>query len=64
MQIKLYNMLYKNKDMVNLLNEPEEVMKHRTELNRQIKVMREAQKIIRRDPEYVIIYIIKLVLCL
>lgn len=34
-----------------MLNEPESVMIRRKELTDQIKVMREAQKIIRRDPD-------------
>ena len=51
MQIKLYNQLYKNNDLIQSLNEPEEIMRQRMELNHQIKVMREAQKIIRRDPD-------------
>lgn len=51
MQIKLYNSLYKSDAMISLLNEPEEVTRLRIELNNQIKVMKDAQKIIRRDPE-------------
>ena len=51
MQITLYNMLYKSREIVNVLNEPESVMIRRKELVNQIKVLREAQKIIRRDPD-------------
>lgn len=51
MQIKLYNSLYKSDAMINLLSEPEEVTRLRIELNNQIKVMKDAQRIIRRDPE-------------
>ncbi|MCQ2973164.1 MAG: hypothetical protein MJ209_07905, partial [archaeon] len=51
MQIKLYNKLNKAKEMADLLNEPESVTQRRKELNDMIKVMRNAQKIIRRDPD-------------
>ena len=44
-------MLYKSREIVNVLNEPESVMIRRKELVNQIKVLREAQKIIRRDPD-------------
>ena len=51
MQLKLYNKLYNAKEMTDLLNEPESVAERRKELNDMIKVMRNAQKIIRRDPD-------------
>lgn len=51
MQLELYNMLNKTSDVVSSLNEPEEVTYKRKKLNDQIKVMRDAQKIIRRDPD-------------
>ena len=51
MQIKLYNQLYKNNDLIQSLNEPEEIMRQRMELNHQIKVMRDAQRVIKKDPE-------------
>lgn len=51
MQIKLYNKLYNAREMTDLLNEPESVAERRKELNEMIKVMRNAQKIIRRDPD-------------
>ena len=51
MQMRLYNMLYKSREIVNVLNEPESVTIRRKELNDQIKVMKEAQKIIRKDPD-------------
>ena len=51
MQITLYNMLYKSQEVVNVLNEPESVMIRRKELTEQIKVLRDAQRIIRRDPD-------------
>ena len=51
MQLKLYNKLYNAKEMTDLLNEPESVAERRKELNDMIKVMKNAQKIIRRDPD-------------
>jgi hypothetical protein len=51
MQIQLYNQLYKSTDMVNVLNEPESIARQREELHKRIKIMKDAQKIIRRDPE-------------
>ena len=44
-------MLYKSQEVVNVLNEPESVMIRRKELTEQIKVLRDAQRIIRRDPD-------------
>ena len=51
MQLQLYNQLYKSAEMVNVLSEPESITRQREELNSRIKIMKEAQKIIRRDPE-------------
>ena len=51
MQIKLYNELYKANDLIRSLDEPESVVRQREELTRQIKVMKDAQKVIKRDPE-------------
>ena len=51
MQLKLYNKLYEARDITDLLSEPESVAERRKELNDMIKVMRNAQKIIRRDPD-------------
>ena len=51
MQIKLYNKLYNAREMTDLLNEPESVAERRKELTALIKVMKNAQKIIRRDPD-------------
>jgi dynamin 1-like protein len=51
MQLKLYNKLYNAREMTDLLNEPESVAERRKELNDMIKVLRNAQKIIRRDPD-------------
>ena len=46
MKMKLYQMLYNDKSMVSVLNEPEGIKRQRIELNRQIKVMRDAKKLI------------------
>ena len=51
MQLKLYNKLYNAREMTDLLSEPESVAERRKELNDMIKVMRNAQKILRRDPD-------------
>ena len=51
MQLKLYNKLYNAREMTDLLSEPESVSERRKELNDMIKVMRNAQKILRRDPD-------------
>ena len=51
MQVKLYNKLYNAKELTDLLNEPENIAERRKELNDIIKVMKNAQKIIRRDPD-------------
>jgi hypothetical protein len=51
MQLKLYNELYKNTEMVKVLNEPEYIALKRKDLTQSIKVMKDAQKLIRRDPE-------------
>jgi hypothetical protein len=51
MQLKLYNKLYNAREMTDLLSEPEHIAERRKELNDMIKVMRNAQKIIRRDPD-------------
>ena len=51
MQLKLYNKLYEARDITDLLSEPESVAERRKELNDLIKVMKNAQKIIRRDPD-------------
>ena len=51
MQIKLYNKLYNAREMTDLLSEPESVAERRKALNDMIKVMRNAQKILRRDPD-------------
>jgi len=51
MQLKLYNKLYNAREMTDLLSEPESIAERRKELNELIKVMRNAQKIIRRDPD-------------
>ena len=51
MQLKLYNKLYNAREMTDLLSEPESVAERRKELTSLIKVMKNAQKIIRRDPD-------------
>ena len=51
MQLKLYNKLYNARELTDSLSEPESVAERRKELNDMIKVMRNAQKIIRRDPD-------------
>ena len=51
MQLKLYNKLYNAREMTDLLSEPESIAERRKELNDMIKVLRNAQKIIRRDPD-------------
>jgi GTP-binding protein EngB required for normal cell division len=51
MQLRLYNQLYKSTEMVSVLNEPDGVARQREELVKAIKVMKDAQKVIRRDPD-------------
>ena len=51
MQIELYNQLYKSNEMVGLLSEPEHIAERRRDLTELIRVMRNAQKVIRRDPD-------------
>ena len=51
MQMHLYDALYKSQEIVAALNEPEGIKRQREELTRQIKIMRDAQKVIRRDPD-------------
>ena len=51
MQLKLYNKLYNAREITDCLSEPEHVAERRKELNDMIKVMKNAQKIIRRDPD-------------
>ena len=53
MEMYLYKALYDNKEIVEVLNEPEGIKRKRIELNRQIKVLREAQKVIKKDPDLV-----------
>ena len=51
MQMHLYDALYKSQEIVAALNEPEGIRRQREELTRQIRVMKDAQKVIRRDPD-------------
>ena len=60
MKMKLYEMLYNDKSMVSILNEPEGIKRQRIELNRQIKVMKDAQKVIKRDPDLMNVMQIKI----
>ena len=58
--MKLYEMLYNDKKVVSVLNEPEGLARQRIELNRQIKVMRDAQKVIKRNPDLMSVMQIKI----
>ena len=60
MKMKLYEMLYNDKSMVSILNEPEGVKRQRMDLNRQIKIMKDAQKVIKRDPDLMNVMQIKI----
>ena len=60
MKMKLYQMLYNDKSLVSVLNEPEGIKRQRIELNRQIKVMKDAQKVIKRDPDLMNVMQIKI----
>ena len=60
MKMKLYEMLYNDKKVVSVLNEPEGIARQRIELTRQIKVMKDAQKVIKRDPDLMNVMQIKI----
>jgi GTP-binding protein EngB required for normal cell division len=60
MKMKLYEMLYNDKKVVSVLNEPEGIARQRTELMRQIKVMKDAQKVIKKDPDLMNVMQIKI----
>jgi hypothetical protein len=60
MKMKLYEMLYNDKSMISILNEPEGIKRQRIELNRQIKIMKDAQKVIKRDPDLMNVMQIKI----
>ena len=51
MQIDLYNQLYKSTEIIASLSEPEEIAMRRKALVDQIRVMRNAQKVLRKDPD-------------
>jgi GTP-binding protein EngB required for normal cell division len=51
MQLQLYNQLFKSNEMVQVLNEPESVALERNALNNTLKVLKDAQKVLRRDPD-------------
>ncbi len=63
MQLQLYNQLYSSTDMVSFLDEvkfkyfyyqPEHIRAERESLIKILTVLKNAQKVIKRDPEYVI----------
>ena len=60
MKMRLYELLNNDRSIVNVLNEPEGIAKQRIELNRQIKIMKDAQKVIKRDPDLMNIMQIKI----
>ena len=60
MKMRLYELLNNDRKVVDVLKEPEGIAKQRIELNRQIKVMRDAQKVIKRDPDLMSIMQIKI----
>ena len=60
MKMELYEMLNNDKKIVEVLNEPEGITRQRIELNRQIKVMKDAQKVIKRDPDLMSVMQIKI----
>ena len=60
MKMELYEMLNNDKKIIEVLNEPEGIARQRIELNRQIKVMRDAQKVIKRDPDLMSVMQIKI----
>ena len=52
--------VYNDKKVVNVMNEPEGIARQRIELTRQIKVMKDAQKVIKRDPDLMNVMRIKI----
>ena len=60
MKMRLYELLNNDRKVVDILKEPEGIAKQRIELNRQIKVMKDAQKVIKRDPDLMNIMQIKI----
>ena len=60
MKMKLYEKLNNERSIVGILNEPAGVKRQREELNRQIKVMKDAQKVIKRDPDLMNVMQIKI----
>ena len=60
MKMELYEMLNNDKKIIEVLNEPEGIARQRIELNRQIKVMKDAQKVIKRDPDLMSVMQIKI----
>lgn len=51
MQLQLYNQLYSNNDLVSVLDEPEHIRLERELLVKTLSVLKNAQKVIKRDPE-------------
>jgi len=51
MQLQLYNQLFKSSDLVSVLNEPESIAQERANYNNTLKVLKDAQKVLRRDPD-------------
>ena len=49
----LINKIYNSKELVNLLVEPDKVIKRRNELNDIMNIMKNAQNIIRNNPEFI-----------
>ena len=53
LQNVLINKIYNSKELVNLLVEPDKVIKRRNELNDIMNIMKNAQNIIRNNPEFI-----------
>ena len=53
LQNVLINKIYNSKELVNLLVEPDNVIKRRNELNHIMNIMKNAQNIIRNNPEFI-----------
>ena len=51
MQLQLYNQLYKNTEMASILNEPEHIRGERESIMKTMTVLKNAQKVLKRDPE-------------
>jgi len=51
MQLQLYNQLFKSSDLVSVLNEPDGIAQERANYTNTLKVLKDAQKVLRRDPD-------------